>query len=192
MTDKGFKEGSGELEASGEFTDDEDLDSRRQYRSATVETEEDDCGKPWVDYLTLFTSDRRSYLLSHPTLQQPILDEDTFLTGGLTVGRLLEVILLLIIIMMASIGFIASIFAYRNIKLIGREKYQSEFRYQSHHRPDTEFRDSFVSPRLEPSSRDHLLQNSCDRILQSHHSVSGNHSVSSYSNRSKPYTYRGY
>ena len=40
---------------------------------------------------------------------------------------------------------------------------------------------AFATPRLEPSSRDHLLQNSCDRILQSHHSVSGAHSVHSYS-----------
>ena len=67
---------------------------------------------------------------------------------------------------------------------------------QSYFRPETEFRESFVSPRLEPSSRDHLLQNSCDRILQSHHSVSGSHSVNSYSQsrttKQSQYNYRGY
>lgn len=190
-------EGSGDVEGSADaYTDDEDIRITR--RSTDIGSTKEDPGKPWVDYLTLYTSKNadRSYLLSHESLQAQILDEDSFLPGGLTIGRLLEVILLLIILLLASIGFIASIFAYRNIKMIGREKYQSEFRYQSHHRPEAEFRDSFVSPRLEPSSRDHLLQNSCDRILQSHHSVSGGHSVNSYSQsrptKQSPYNYRGY
>lgn len=183
----GFGEGSGDLGLS----DDEDFAGASSLRSEPSSASQ---GAMWVNYLTLYTSSERSYLLSHQNLQDFILaEENSLLTNSLTVGRLLEIILLLIIIVIASAGFIASIFAHRNIKLVGREKYQSEFRYQSHNRPSGDFQESFMKPRLEPSSRDHLLQNSCDRILQSHHSVSGNHSISSYSHRSKSgYPYHGY
>ena len=60
--------------------------------------------------------------------------DDGFIGGEITVGRLLELVLLLLLILISSAGFIASIFAHRTVKSIGRQKYQSEFRYQSHNR----------------------------------------------------------
>jgi len=63
-------EGSADVEGSADgYTDDEDIRITR--RSTNVGSTKDDPGKPWVDYLTLYTSKNadRSYLLSHEALQ---------------------------------------------------------------------------------------------------------------------------
>ncbi|CBY13144.1 unnamed protein product [Oikopleura dioica] len=182
---------SGDFELSGDgfFSDDEELaSSTRSFElvANATSTLKKDKNNIYRDLLTLFTkTPKQSYLLSHPKLQTIVTSENLFFAdNALTLGRLLEVVLLLLIILFCSAGFLISIFAFKRARCIETArlvKDKEDFHYQSNF--------PVLNSEANVASYDRLLQaDSCDRILQSHPSFQRSFAInmaSSYSTRNR-------
>lgn len=173
-------EASGD-ESSGDNinTDDEDLSKPESQMLNTIPDQTYD----FQGYLTLYLAPRYcqtrySYLLSHPKLQAELITANMEIRfiETLTVGRLLEVCQFALLIIVGTICLIASISSHCYLRKRDENswitKYDDvKFSYQSH-------RGNYGSdpPRYDPRSTDQLLkhQNSADKILSSHHSVTDN------------------
>lgn len=168
-------------ECSGDYvnTDDEDLSEPESQMLNTIPNQTYD----FQGYLTLYLAPRYcqtrySYLLSHPKLQAELITANMEIRfiETLTIGRLLEVCQLALLIIIGTICLIASISSHCYLRKRDENswitKYDDvKFSYQSH-------RGNYGSdpPRYDPRSTDQLLkhQNSADKILSSHHSVTDN------------------
>lgn len=171
-------EGSGPEFGSGALvSDDEDLRG-----SHTVYVPADEPWKVYLGILTLYKSDKQSYMLAHPKLQQTVLSSNNWFEE-VTLGRLLEIVQLLVTILLCASGFLVAIFAYKKAKRVETQivKTDADFRYQSNF--------TAVNGHSNMASYDRLLQaDSCDRILQSHPSFQRSHKLnmsSSYSTRNR-------
>jgi len=192
-SDSEFASGDFELSGDGFFSDDEELASSESTRSfeliANVNSTvilKKDRNNIYRDLLTLYTkTPKQSYLLSHPKLQTIVTTENLFFAeNALTLGRLLEVVLLLLIILFCSAGFLTSIFAFKKARCVETArlvKDKEDFHYQSNF--------PVLNGEANIASYDRLLQaDSCDRILQSHPSFQRSFAInmaSSYSTRNR-------
>jgi len=185
---------SGDFELSGDgfFSDDEELasSSTRSFELVAnvnaTSIPKKDKNNIYRDLLTLYTkTPKQSYLLSHPKLQTIVTTENLFFAeNALTLGRLLEVVLLLLIILFCSAGFLVSIFAFKKARCVETArlvKDKEDFQYQSNF--------PVLNGEANVASYDRLLQaDSCDRILQSHPSFQRSFAInmaSSYSTRNR-------
>jgi len=185
-----FASGDFELSGDGFISDDEDdlASSTRSFEvvANATSTLKKDTNNIYRDLLTLYTkTPKQSYLLSHPKLQTIVTTENLlFAENDLTLGRLLELVLLLLIILFCSAGFLISIFAFKKARCIETArlvKDKEDFHYQSNFQ--------VLNSDVNVASYDRLLQaDSCDRILQSHPSFQRSFAMnmaSSYSTRNR-------